>query len=515
MKRRIWKLHHKWFGLITTLFLTLFCLSGIILNHRYLWRDLNVSRAVLPPAFRFHNWNQGMLQGECLYSSATDTTALLFGCTGVYSRSSGGITQEYNRGLPVGADRRAVSSMLQTPDRQLFLAAQYELFRLDSLGVWRAVPLPKPERERLTDLTSRADTLVVVGRDALYLATAPYRRFLRLELRPPENFSPSTSLFRTVWMLHSGELFGLPGRLAVDAVALILMFLAITGLLYWGLPLRITRRKRRAKSCQHSARWLKRLFNWHVSLGRWTIILTLFITLTGLSLRPPLLIPLVKIAVPTVPGTALRTPNVWHDQLRMLRYDTLMRSWLLSSGRGFYALSTLSAEPTQLRNAPPVSPMGLNVWERADSATWVVASFSGPFLWQPQYERILDYTSGEVIKPSAGPPFGRFAVQGYARGGERGVTLVGYTEGYQGIPMPHAYSTLPMPLWRLALEVHTGRIFSFLGLGTLVYPFFLGLAIAWALWTGYKLLRRPSRRPSPRRGEDDSSGTPDSPPAGA
>lgn len=37
MKKSTWRKHHKWFGLIMAVFIILFCVSGIILNHRQLF----------------------------------------------------------------------------------------------------------------------------------------------------------------------------------------------------------------------------------------------------------------------------------------------------------------------------------------------------------------------------------------------------------------------------------------------------------------------------------------------
>ena len=41
--------HHKWFGLLISFFLLMFCVSGILLNHRQLISDINVSRTLLSP----------------------------------------------------------------------------------------------------------------------------------------------------------------------------------------------------------------------------------------------------------------------------------------------------------------------------------------------------------------------------------------------------------------------------------------------------------------------------------
>ncbi len=44
------------------------------------------------------------------------------------------------------------------------------------------------------------------------------------------------TVFRTIWLLHSGELFGSIGKLIVDGIAIILVLLCITGLIFWLKP---------------------------------------------------------------------------------------------------------------------------------------------------------------------------------------------------------------------------------------------------------------------------------------
>jgi len=55
--------------------------------------------------------------------------------------------------------------------------------------------------------------------------------------------------------------------------------------------------------------------------------------------------------------------------------------------------------------------------------------------------------------------------------------------------------TLPMSLRNVALEVHTGRIYTFLSLLQVFYVFLIGLSVMWCLWSGWKL-RKLSKTPS-------------------
>ena len=67
MKRKTWRKNHKWIGIIITFFLVMFCLSGIVLNHRQLFSDINVSRGILPGQYYFNKCNNGLQRGKLLY----------------------------------------------------------------------------------------------------------------------------------------------------------------------------------------------------------------------------------------------------------------------------------------------------------------------------------------------------------------------------------------------------------------------------------------------------------------
>ena len=64
--------------------------------------------------------------------------------------------------------------------------------------------------------------------------------------------------------------------------------------------------------------------------------------------------------------------------------------------------------------------------------------------------------------------------------------------------MPESFSELPMSLWNVALEVHTGRIYTILGQGTLIFIFFAGLAAMWCIYSGYVIRKKPASGSSRR-----------------
>ena len=507
MKRITWKKHHKWLGIGFAFFMLMFCVSGIILNHRSWFAHMEVGRQWLPSSYKFAKWNGGLLRGTLQGDFGTDSI-LIYGNSGLWTtcgqqpkassqcspnQCSPLEVHDFNQGLPATADYRNIKSCVHTPDGQLWAAAQFGLYKYERAEKqWTSVALPLADDDKLSDLTIKQDTLVVVGRSYLYVSAAPYHDFRRIEVHAPSNYDEKVSLFRTVWSLHSGELFGLTGKLFMDTVAVVLILLCFTGIIFWLLPKYIRRAKAKGKSVKNSALWLKRNLNWHDSLGRYTFGILLFVAVTGWCLRPPVLIALAQLRVPAVPYTVMDDDNAWHDRLRMLRYDSVYGDWILSTSEGLFTLDYLDAIPESVKKAPPVSVMGLNAWEQDPEGRWLMGSFSGMFLWDRSTDTATDYFTGEVTEEVAGPPFGKFAVAGYTRHLINQPVVVEYYKGTDLVSMPQELRTLPISLWNLALEVHTGRIYTVLGPGTLIYIFFAGIAAVWCLYSGYRI-RKPKK----------------------
>ncbi len=491
MKKITWRKHHKWFGILFAFFMLMFCVSGVVLNHREALATVNVSRQYLPESYRFKKWNGGLLRRSLRFCDADSSeSVLLYGTGGIWKTDSAAVAfVDFNEGIPGGADFRTIKAMAQMPDGTLIAGGQFQLYRWER-NRWTATELPLDEGERLTDLISRGDTLWVASRSYLYRSLPPYSEFTRLTLLPPAGYDGKVSLFRTIWLLHSGELFGWGGKLLMDGVAFILVVLCITGILYWLLPKYIRRARRNGGAASRSVKALKGSLSWHDWLGRYTIVILLFVSFTGWILRPPLLLAIVQGKVSPIPGTYLDSSNAWHDKLRMIRYDEVCGDWLIHTSEGFYSLVSLDSVPAPVRKAPPVSVMGLNVWQTDSRGNWLTGSFSGMFVWNRLQHTATDYFTGEAAPEEAGPPFGKRAISGYSADMGSQPFVVEYNEGTDAVAMPASFVNLPMSLWNLALEVHTGRIYTMLGPGTLIYIFFAGLAAMWCLYTGYKVRRK-------------------------
>jgi len=499
MKKGFWVKYHKWAGLLFCFFILMFCLSGIVLNHRQLFSGCEVSRWWLPKAYHYDNWNNGIVKGTF---RLPDGRLLVYGNAGVWKTDS--CFSDFiplNSGLDEGIDNRKISDIVQTRDGNVWCAGLYSVYKLNGNG-WQKVSLGD-NAGRIADITARGDSLVVVSRSYVYTAATKDMKFSRHELKAPQGFEPKTTLFRTVWLLHSGELFGLTGRLVVDAIAVVIIVLCLTGIVYTFVPKIMKRRAKAKKNVKALAATLKHSVKWHNRLGASLIVLTLLLAITGMCLRPPLMIPLAMSKVKPMPGSTLSSDNAFNDKLRALRYDKSTNKWLLSTSMGFYTLDDFSSVPTKIDNAPSISPMGINVFEQADSTEWIVGSFSGMYRWNTSSGKLVDYFTGKTPARGHGMAMTSHTVSGYSRDLAFGDAVVfEYGDGAKpvgshtkGLPqMPDELKSQPMSLWNFALELHVGRCYSpFLGPVSVLFVFLSGLILTLILISGYIVYRRRRR----------------------
>lgn len=562
-----WKKYHRWFGLVLSVFMLVFCVSGIILNHREVFSGCEVSRKWLPASYHIKNFNNGVVKGTVVKNqkTASDSTeqslaveknpsvhanssespdsVLVYGCAGVFLTDSRLSTwQDFNAGLPESIDERNVRHVVKAKDGSLWCAALRDVYRYDENSHrWKKVELPGNE-ERIMDVALAKDSMTVVALTRSRVFTiVPFVQYgeivkigksssetYRVESKiipAPKKYEPKTTLFKLVWHLHSGEFFGLPGKLVVDAIALVLIVLSITGILLFILPYGI----RRAKKLAAKAR-MKRLgkqfawnMKWHNKIGYVTIVLTLWIAITGMCLRPPLMVPLVLSKLPQAVG---EDGNVWQDKLRAIRWDAVQGDWLVSTSEGFLRVDEdFSQAPKMLPDdeCPKLSPMGVTVWESDGKGGWIVGSFRGIYRWNPvnhSLNQILDYFTGKPSEETSMIPISDNLVCGYSEDFLGGKPLVfDFAKGVedakgQAVALCNdepktsrneesmsdlICETAPMSLWNVALELHVGRCYSpFLGPLSDLFVFLSGLLITLVLLSGYIISHRRRKKAQAR-----------------
>lgn len=489
---------HKWLGLIFAFFMFMFALSGIFLNHRQAIATIDVPRSLLWDKYNYNNWNNGSVKGTFKLSS---DSILLYGGNGIWLTDSlHSKFTLFTNGIKKGADNNIVNNIVSTTNGNIFSVTTFDVYKLEATSSkWIRLTEIIDSNERLSDIAVQGDSLVVMSRSEIFVATFPYKSFIKTEIPAPENYKKEASWFRTMWTLHSGELFGITGKLIVDIMGVFTILLSTTGIILTIWPKLIRRMKKKDQNAKKSRSFFKGSFKWHNKLGAWFFVVLLIIVTTGMFLRPPLLIAIVRAKSKPIPGTMLDSNNPWHDKLRCLRYDTFDKEWIFYSSDGFFKTKSLNIEPTKLKKSPPVSVMGVNVLNQQDSINWVVGSFSGIYRWNKQTGESFDFYTGKPYHfKRGGMPTFTNAVAGYSNDFTNKTIVFEYGPGAKTVEqnmefalMPEAFKESRMSLWHLSLEVHVGRIYAFFpSILSDLFIFLSGVISLIILITGYILYRR-------------------------
>ena len=160
---RRWRKWHKWGGLFFSCFLLPFLISGILLNHRYELRHLDVSRRWLPASYHLHNWNQGTVRGTLRLGA---DSVLLYGENGLFlSDDRCRQLRSWNDGLQVGAENQSFSDVVRLPDGEVFAVSSYAVYVLPPGAVrWQTKHLPLERDDRFVSAAVAGDTLLVLSR---------------------------------------------------------------------------------------------------------------------------------------------------------------------------------------------------------------------------------------------------------------------------------------------------------------------------------------------------------------
>ena len=508
-RRSLIKWLHKWPSLVIVLFIILWACSGVILNHRHIFSSLDVNRDYLPGEHQYRSWNNASVRG----SVRIDSNLLWFyGNTGVWQfNESDQSWLDRRDGFHRGADHHKVHCMLLSSKGNIYAGTRFGLHIYDKADeCWNEVPFPHDD-EHVVDLAEIRDSLWILTRSHLWkIPLEGEIVFSQVSIPAPTGYDNKVGLFKTLWVIHSGAIYGQIGKLIVDLVALVFVFLALSGLIYFFFPRIAKRRKKKAKSSGGLSRWTRLSVKWHNKVGIWLVAILIVTATTGMFLRPPLLIAIASGRVGKIPFSVLDDGNPWYDQLRRILYYEENDRLLIATSEGIYgANSKLKDPPEYIYPQPPASVMGYNVFTQYDSGNILVGSFSGLFLWHPESGVIHNYISGQLYINTMAPasPLSADMVSGYHVDRMGREYVFDYNKGViwqrhrTSFPeMPVEISEARMPLWNFALEVHTARLFKpLIGDFYILFIPLFGLSVLVILTSGIilwirKYMRRPKRR---------------------
>lgn len=483
---------HKWLGLFIALLVIMFSLSGIILNHRQFFSPADINRNFLPAEYRYSKWNNAAVRSTL---KIEENSFLVYGNIGIWEcDSTFSKFNDFNAGFPSGIDNRKTYKLLNTP-KALLAGTLYGLYEYHPINKrWEKIALPVHE-ENVVDILQKGDSTMVLTRSNLLVST-DLKHFDIIQIPAPENYDNKVGMFKTLWMIHSGEIYGSVGKLMVDLTALILIVLSIGGIILFfskkGLKQKNTDKNKRLRIKKRYQWNLK----WHNKIGWIAGLFLILTTITGMFLRPPLLIPIAETKVSKIPFTKLDTPNPWFDILRRIVYISDQNIFIISTSENFYySDSNFKTSTKRFDTQPPASVMGVTVLKDLGNNQLMVGSFEGLFYWNYKTGKVYDLMKKQAyLRPiKKGPPVGDYKISGYSNDFKNQSIVFEYSTGSINVNNNTSFPSMPsqiiqetpMSLWGLALEVHTGRIYSvFLGMFYILVIPLAGLMILLILISG-------------------------------
>lgn len=464
---------HKYVGLLLLVFIVWMSVSGILLNHPALLRELSVPRWMTPPQYRIQDWNRGALR-TAVFSQADPNLGFLAGSQGVWRTSNGGHTfTPMDKGFPKSFIDRQTSSLIYDEHRgRLFAGTRGGLFacHIDD-AEWTRIALPVHEK-RIYKLLRIDDVLLILTSSHLLRWTLVESQgaIEVLDLDAAINPHDRIPLVHAWFELHTGAIWGLGGRLLFDVVGLVMVFLCLSAAYLWYWPWKVQRairRRQRVKGRNPIYHWL---LKYHLKLGIWLAAIMLVIGGTGFFMRPPLIALLVFGHLPTWMYPAPLPQNPWHDRLRNAAYDPANDRLVIEATDGFWETSEDVSEPLRPIAPPgPVFVMGTSVFEFDRNGDLLLGSFSGLLEVERHRGQITDAITGadasqvSRIRPADIMTAGYFQLpsgEAFVVDHYQGIIPLGAAELAGRFAMPVAMKQgFRLPLWNFLFELHNGRIF--------------------------------------------------------
>ncbi len=465
---RILQWLHKYFALLGLIFYAWMALSGILLNHPQLLKKYSLPNRIMPTNYQYSKWNR-MSWRDAVFSASQDNILYVGGKEGVWqSLDQGKSFKPLATGFPTNVYERDTFSLLLATNQEqetLYAGTRSGLYYQQDKS-WHRVDHPVLKDKSVVDLLQIDNRILAFTDSAAYQADIDNGPPVFSPLALPRNLNetPTIPLFRWLLKIHDGSILGLPGRLFVDFLGLILFSLCLSGALIWYVPWR----KRRRRPTFLAGKIFAFNFRWHLKLGIVSALFIAIIALSGALVRPPLLIAIIRLTVPAVlmPGPDLENP--WAGQIQRAAYLKGKKQLIIASKQGLFSgPDDDTATFTKIPEVLPIHGMGVMVFEALDDHNLLIGSFSGLYLWDTSGKMIMQLKS----KATGGnPDWGKpIMVTGAAVYQGRPLLVADYNEGLKPLrrhlqlrpAMPDEIrSQSRISLWNALFELHNGRIFE-------------------------------------------------------
>ncbi len=315
---------HKYFGLVFILFLLWMSITGVVLNHPELLRDVSVSAKMLPKSYQPNNWNRSSLKGVVPIRKNSDSL-FVYGRQGIYFTSDKGKSfQPFMQGdFPKSAWRKRTNHLIKKNDT-LIAATNNGLYVCNvTTGKWQKNG--SITTKEILKIISVENQLIAVTKSDLWINAIDNPQTFKQWIPQRKTRNKTVSLVKLFFTLHDGSILGLPGKILWDIAGIVLIFLCISAFYIWYYPKKWKRQKKQKKksTAKQEKNRFKFLFKYHKKLGWYFAIILVIIVFTGTFMRPPLIIALANGEIPAKYYPEPKNP--WEHNIRNAFYDTANR----------------------------------------------------------------------------------------------------------------------------------------------------------------------------------------------
>ena len=451
------KFLHKYIGLGFLVYFLIMGLSGVLLNHPDLLHSISVPSLLIPES---HGLSQGrrMAIREAIVAGEQ---VFIAGRSGIWhSVDQGQRFTPLAKGFPISAyDKDTLCLYYDNEHRRLFAGTRRGLFLYSfTSGAWRHIAREMMSGSEIVDITNVGHRLLVFTPERAYSARLDHRdpSFTIIPLVFDQQDRPThINLSQVLLKLHDGSLFGFGGRLFVDLIGAMLVFLAVSGLLYWFFPFSLNRfiRFRGTATSRHC-------YHLHLDVGILTCIFLILITLSGILIRPPFLKMIVGVQVPRGALLFEQQDKNWRPRIDKAAYNPRDETLWLATRNGFFTAPGDMTKPfVKVHLHVPTSGMGTNVFTFLSDQDLLIGSFRGLHIWNKAIRKSRSVQLSNSLDRSA-----FMATAAIIDGGEL-VSVVDYQRGLIPLTNPPAiklsdrFADTTMSLWHFLFELHNGRIF--------------------------------------------------------
>ncbi|MBB3697180.1 PepSY domain-containing protein [Flammeovirga yaeyamensis] len=459
---------HKYVGISISLILIWMSISGILLNHIDLCAPFNVSNTFLPNDYLPEHWNRGMIRDAEFIGV---DTVIMGGNAGIWLSSDKG--KSFDK-LPIDSSSyysKVNDLFLDSTSNSLLVGAYGGLYQVDvPTQKVKLIPLPSTYREKVVKVLPHKDNLIVVTENHVYKGNrSTLDHFSNLNISKEQ--MSTYNLISYTFALHSGWLWGMPGRIVYDLVSVILIFLCVTALY-------ITFRKKKKPTDKAKKKKVNKTMGWmiknHTNIGLYVCLFLLIIGGTGFFMRPPALVALVDGHVPLKYVPNALTENQWYHSIRNATINTDTEELILDTKEGIYKGDLKTDAVFSLQNWDVnIFVMGATVFDYKGDGHFLIGSFYGLFDYKEGNPYSYDVVYNQSVPKYEGMERpADYMIMGYFQSPEGVHFISTFQHGLMSMfnapedayyPMPKALKeNYEFPLWNYMFELHNGRLFTFI-----------------------------------------------------